>query len=887
MTLQTEDARVTVSYAIIRDGRQVRLREMTRDDRPAIDALFHGLSSDSIAKRFHSGGLNVNARAIDYATTGHVVVAEIDDQLLGLASYLELRDRKVAEMAIVVADDEQGKGMGTILFERLAADARATGIQRFVAEVLVTNRKMLGMLSSLGFRQSRSLDHGEVEVMVELKPDPNYQAAADARRHIAASKSLDPIFNPRTIAIAGASRKFGSIGQAVFRALITGGFEGTIYPVHPTATSVQGIRAYQTMQDIPEPVDLGVIIVPGDQVISVARDCLDAGAKGLIVISAGFAEMGPEGRARQVELLDLCRSRGARLVGPNCLGILINRKEGVINASFSPVVPPVGKVAFASQSGALGIAILEEARRLGIGISSFISMGNKADVSSNDLLERWEDDPDTDIVVLYLESFGNPRRFARLARRVGRQKPILVVKGGRSDAGRRAASSHTAALAGSEIAIDAMFQQAGATRVQTLEELFDILSLMGNQPLPAGNRVAIVTNAGGLGIICADACENNQLIVPPLSPETQAALRSMLPVEAAVTNPVDMLASASPATYEEVIKTVLADPEIDAAIVLFIPPLVTKAEDVAEAVARVGEFAIDKPVLACFVGSDAANAIAGETRKVPAFRFPESAARSLSAAVEYRRWLRRPEGTLAAYSDLDLNAARAVVESVDGDAWLSPDDATRLLGSFGIKLIQGIVAHSAEETVAAYNQLGGTVAIKLVSKTILHKSDVGGVRLGIESAEDAGKAYAAIWSALEERGLGNDFDGVVVQPMFGGGVECLVGVVNDKQFGPLIAFGLGGVLAEVLGDVRFRLTPLTDIDADELIASSKAARLFSGYRGAAPADVDAVKDLLQRLSRLVEEVPELAELDINPVMVMEQGKGAVILDARVRIVRKA
>lgn len=883
MSLPVDDTRSSVGYKILRDGRQVRLREMSPEDRPAVEAFFLNLSRESVAQRFHSGGLSINARTIDSATNGHVVVAEMNEEMVALASYLQLRDPQTAEMGIVVTDALQGIGLGTALFERLAEDARAEGIRRFIANELTSNTKMLRLLAGLGFRQSRTSDREEIEVTVDLKPSHSFQVANDARRHIAARTSLDPIFRPRTVAVVGASRKAGSIGHALFRSLLAGGFDGTLYPIHPISTAIQGVRAYPSARDIPEELDLGVIVVPAAKVLEVAKDCLDAGAKGLVVISAGFAEIGPEGRQRQTELLELCRSRGARLVGPNCLGILINRRDGVLNASFSPAVPPAGRVAFASQSGALGIAILEEASRLGIGISSFISMGNKADVSSNDLLERWEDDRETDIVALYLESFGNPRRFSRIVRRVSRRKPVLVVKGGRTDAGRRAAASHTAALAGSEVAIDALFQQSGAIRIGTLEELFDLLKLLGNQPIPAGNRVAIITNAGGLSIICADACENNALKVPALSSATQAALRDLLPVEASVSNPVDMLAAASPEQYSQVVKTVLADPDVDAVIVLFIPPLVTRPEDVAKAVAAVCEECTEKPILACFVGAEAERAVSEVRTNLPVFRFPESAARALSAAVSYRHWLRRPAGTLAKYNDLDIGAARAIVDRVVSDTWLAPDDAARLLQCFGLNLVQGILARTPEETAAAQRQFGGAVAVKLVSKEILHKSDVGGVKLGIESPEAAAEAFREIQTSLERQGLGEKLDGVIVQPMLTAGVECLVGVVNDKLFGPLIGFGLGGVLAEVLGDVRFRLTPLTDIDADELIAASKSSRLFEGYRGSPASDTGALKELLQRLSRLVEEIPELAELDMNPVMVME--KGAVVLDARIRIAR--
>jgi acetyl coenzyme A synthetase (ADP forming)-like protein len=884
------NAATVSAYALLRDGGQVLIRPYAPADRTAVQALFAGLSAQSRTMRFHSAGMDVGGDVVDRITAGHALVAEVGGTLVALANYVPLRDPARAEMAIAVDDAQHGRGIGTALFERLSADARRAGVTRFLAEVLAGNAAMLGMLRNLGFRVSRRLESGVVEAEVELRPDPAYVARADARMHVAARASLEPLLRARSVAVIGASRRRGTIGHELFRNLLEGGFDGPVYPVNPNAPAIASVRAYPTVAAIGEAVDLAVIVVPAIHVLAAAREALDAGVRALVVISAGFAEIGPEGRAQQDQLLRMCRARGVRLVGPNCMGVLSNGPLGTMNATFAPTLPPAGHVALASQSGALGIAILEQARQLGIGMSAFVSMGNKADLSSNDLLEWWEDDADTAVVLLYLESFGNGRRFARVARRVATKKPVVAVKGGRGRAGRRAAASHTAALAGSEAAVDALFRQAGVLRCDTLAELFAATTLLANQPLPAGSRVGVITNAGGLGILCADACEANGLDLPELAEETRQRLRALLPAEASVANPVDMLASGSAGSYGEVLSTVLADPGVDAVVVLFIPPLVTQAADVARALVAACDPPPAKPVLACFVGVEGIQSALTGATAIPSYRYPETAARALGHAARYAAWLRRPAGATPAFADVDAAAARAVVDAAlarEERPWLRADEVEAVLRAYGVPLPRSVVARSADEAAAAARELGTPAVAKLVSSTILHKSDVGGVRLNLATPEAVAEAYREIERGLAERGLADGMAGVLVQPMERPGIETIVGVVTDPTFGPLIAFGSGGVLAEVMGDVAFRLHPLTDVDADELVASTKAATLLRGYRGAPPADAAALRELLLRVSRLVEDVPELAELDLNPLVVRSAGEGVVALDARLRLARPA
>jgi acyl-CoA synthetase (NDP forming) len=578
------------------------------------------------------------------------------------------------------------------------------------------------------------------------------------------------------------------------------------------------------------------------------------------------------------------------MVGPNCLGVLSAEDDRLMNATFAPTMPLPGSVAIASQSGALGIAILDLAREANLGVSAFVSMGNKADVSSNDLLEYWEEDGQTSVVVLYLESFGNPRRFARVARRVGRSKPIVAVKGGRGEAGQRAAQSHTAALAGSYVAIEALFRQAGVTHCESLEESFDAAMLFARQPLPAGKRVGIVSNAGGLGILCADACEANGLEVLQLAAETVERLRGMLSPALHPGNPLDVGASSSAEAYRRALELVRDDPHVDAVIALFVPLATNSLEDAAAALLAAGDPQGRKPILASFAGRHWPEDLPQPPDGVPVYRFPEAAARALGHAASRAEWLRRPAGDVPAFEDVDTETARRVVETAlqrEQSVWMQPEEVDALLGAYRLRRPRSAFAHSPEAAADAFRAIGGPVALKLISRTVLHKTDVGGVHLDIQSAEAAAKAYEAIDLALQEHGFADAFEGVLVQEMVSGGIECLIGVVNDPLFGPLIAFGLGGTTAEVIGDVAFRLHPLTDADADELITSVKAARLLAGYRGAPAADLPALRELMLRVSKLVEDIPELAELDLNPVIALPSGEGALALDARIRLERPA
>jgi acetyl coenzyme A synthetase (ADP forming)-like protein len=863
---------------ILRDGRTLRLRPPRREDADSLLEFFRALSQRSLYLRFH-GFPRLGPELVEqllepnWAERGALVgtfAEEGAERVVAVANYERLRDRAVAEAAFAVADAFQRRGIGTRLVEQLADLAGRQGIERFVAEVLSDNRNMLGVFEALGFELKRELEGGEIEIQFPIASTERYEERVDERDHIAVTASLRPFFEPRIVAVVGASRRRGSIGGELFRNILEGDFAGAAYPVNRDGGPVAGVRGYRTIAEIPDDVDLVVISVPASGVLEVAEEALRKGARALVVISAGFAETGSDGAERQDRLLALVRAHGARLIGPNCLGIAVAGPS--LNATFAGRSAPPGNIGFSSQSGALGLALLEAAVTRGLGLSAFVSIGNKADVSTNDLLEWWEDDAETEAILLYVESFGNPRRFARLARRVARRKPILALKSGTSASGQRAASSHTAALAGSEAAVDALFHQAGVIRATTLGELIDAATLVSSQPRLGGRSVAILTNAGGLGILCADACEAAGLELPSLGDETVAALRAELPPEASVANPVDMLGGATADTYAAMVPHLLADAAIDAIIVLFVPAVSATADEVAEAVERAArESAADKPVLAVVMSSEGVPPALRGSRNVAAFVYPESAARALGRAAERAEWLRRPHGTVPALDDVDPEAAHAVVARAleeSDDLWLDPGASRELLLAYGIPLVPESVAGSVDEALTAAAQLGFPAVVKTASPGA-HKTETGGIALDLVDE-------AAVRAAVERIGTP-----VIVQPMIAGGAELLAGIVQDPVFGPLVAFGPGGVFAELIGEASFRIAPLTDIDAEELVTGGKAGRLVAGFRGAPPSDPAALTDLVRRLGRLGEDLPAVAELDLNPVLGLPQG--CVVVDARVRV----
>src|SRR4051812_23847718 len=667
---------------VLRDGSTLRLRPTGAADEAALVAFFERLSPETRHLRFQ-GGVRIGASTVApflrsdgkeaLSLVAELAVAHGDPRIVALGTFVRLRDASRAEVAFAVADERQRRGIGSRLLERLAVHARREGIERFVAQVLPENGAMLRVFGDTGFEVQRRYVDGVVEVEFELRASPDVLARTDRRDHSAVSASLEPFFRPSSVAVIGASPRRGTIGGELFRNVIAGDFAGAAYPVNPKGEPVGGIHAYRSVDDIPAPVALAVICVPAAHVLDAARAALRSGIRALCVVSAGFAETGSEGAARQEELVALVRAHGARLIGPNCLGIASTARH--LNATFARRSFPAGRIAFSSQSGALGLALLEQSAARGLGLSAFVSIGNKADVSSNDLLEFWEDDDQTDLVLLYLESFGNPRKFARVAGRVARRKPILAMRSGTSQAGSRAAASHTAALAGSDAVVDALFRQAGVLRAETLQELLDTAALLTTTPPPAGNRVAVLTNAGGLGILCADACEHAGLVLPDLGAETRSTLAGVTPPEASLANPVDLLGSANAATYEAVLGPLLDDPNVDAVIALFVPPVV-EGPAAVEAVLERARSTAAKPLLGVVMSADGS----GHS----GFDYPESAARALGLAAHRTGWLRRPVGLVPSLA-VDTARGKAIVaEAAEG--WLDGAAARRLLEAYCIPL---------------------------------------------------------------------------------------------------------------------------------------------------------------------------------------------------------
>jgi acetyl coenzyme A synthetase (ADP forming)-like protein len=863
---------------VLRDGTTLHLRPIRPDDDRKLLDLFRRMSEESLYYRFMSVpklDLDKVARLAQVDYDGQfVLVAETNGPLAAVAGYYRTeRCDGRAEVAFAIPDALQGRGIGTKLLERLAEIARARGLSAFDAYVLGDNRRMMDVFLESGFAVTHEIERGVFHVSLSLEATAAYRERAAERSQKAAAASMRPFFEPSVVAVVGASRQRGRIGSEILRNLAETGFTGTLVPVHPDVDRIEGLKAYPSVAAIPIAVDLAIVVVPAARVEAVVDDCIAKGVKAIVVISAGFGETGAEGRALEARLVQKIRGAGIRMIGPNCMGIINTHPAFRLNATFSPVYPPAGRVAFSTQSGALGLAILEYVRRLNLGISSFASIGNKVDVSGNDLIQYWADDPRTGVILLYLESFGNPRKFGSIARRVGRHKPIVAVKAGRSTAGARAASSHTGARATSDALVDTLLRQAGVVRTHTLEELFDVAALLANQPVPQGRRVAIVTNAGGPAILAADACEANGLELPSLSPDTATAMRAYLPAAASVGNPIDMIASASAEHYRRTIELALADPNVDSLIVIFIPPIVTAADDVAAAI-KTATASSTKPVLATFMGARGALPLA----PVPSYMFPESAAVALARVTQYGEWLRKPAAEPPSLPEFDREGARALVAAAlaSGGGWLDPIAAQRLLALCGIEVAEARVVRSADEAARAAEAIGFPVALKASGPSLLHKTEHGALRLDLASAQAVRDAYAGLSGRLAER-----MESAFVQKMAGRGVEMVAGGINDPSFGPLVMAGTGGIFVELVGDTVFRMCPLTEPDAEEMLAEMKGRALLRGFRGAPPSDEAAFRRVLLALSQLVDACPEIQELDVNPLIVREHG--AVAVDVRVKI----
>ena len=870
----------------LKDGSLVHVREVTEDDKKLLEEFIEKLPQDLVSIRFLGRRPKKEELISELvpAGDGFGLIAEREGKVIAQADY-RVSGAETAEVGVAIAEAYQRRGLGTILLGQLSQAASEAGITTFKATAPAEAHYALNFVKSLGHPVEIGAIPGFVRVTFPTSISAAGLRAFERREALSEVAAVSRFLRPRSIAVIGASRDRDTIGGALFRNILEAGFSGPVYPVNRSFPVVQSVAAYSSVLDCPDPVDLAFIVVPAKYVAATAKDCARKGVKAAVVISSGFAEVGGEGTRLQEELVSICRDGGMRLIGPNCMGI-VNTEPGVsLNGQFAPVRPMPGRIGFVSQSGALGYAIIDHANNLGLGMSSFVSVGNKADISSNDLIQYWESDPNTDVILIHMESFGNPRKFARLATRISRKKPVVVVKSGRSTAGFRATQSHTGALvAASDVTVDALFRQSGVIRTDSLEEMFEVAAILSTQPVPRGGRVAIITNAGGPGILAADACESLGLTVPEFAPETREALRSFLLPIAGTKNPVDMTSVASADDYRRAMETVSKDPGVDSLIVIFLPPIAVKTEDVTrEIMAAAARLDRKTPVITTFMAAKGVTGqLTGDGVRIPAYPFPESAARALSRAVQYGRWLSEPQGKRIEFPGLRRLEAAAIVSRAleSGEGWLSPQDVEALLGCYSITRAKSAEATSPRGASEAARGFKGRVALKAVAPGLIHKTEAGAVMVGLgpTEVEDAAKEMAR---RLAQDGIENPR--FLVQEMVPDAVEMLVGVTNDANFGPLLVCGAGGALVELVKDVAVKLTPLTDLDAQRMVRSLKTYPLLEGYRGSPKRDVKALEEVLLRVSDLVEDLPEVDELDLNPVMVLEEGSGALVVDARIHV----
>ncbi len=877
---------------VLRDGSVIRVRPMRPDDAEQARAFFERLGPESRYFRFFNVKQTLTDDEVrDFASVDYhdrmALVGVVNDEVVAVGRYdREEPGGNTAEVAFAVVDDHQGRGIGTRLLELLTNHARDNGISGFRAYVLGENRQMMRVFRNSGYELTRTMDKGVYTVDFPVRVSEGSMGAEAEHEKRAVAASLLPLFFPRSVAVIGASNNADSIGGKLFNNILGEGFTGPLYPVNPSSKVVRSVKAYPSILDVPDEVDLAYIVVPQRFVIDVVKECAEKGVRGLVVISAGFSEVGPEGAALEAELLSIVRSSGMRMVGPNCMGLLNTADSVRLNGTFAPVYPPPGNVAMSSQSGALGIAILDYATRASIGISQFVSVGNKADVSGNDLLLAWEDDPQTDVITMYVESFGNPKKFSRIARRIGRKKPIIAVKSGRSAAGSRAAASHTGALASSDVAVDTLFRQAGVVRTNTIEELFAVASLLANQPVPSGRRVGVVTNAGGPGILAADAMESLGLVLPELSAGLRETIGAKLAAEASTHNPVDLIASGGPDAYEHAVSALLESGEVDSVMAIYVPVSPEGAVGVASALRRCQD-AHDGAITFLSVFMDSGQSrellLGGEGhRTIPTYPFPETAAVALAKAGEHGEWRLRDPGIEVRLEDEPVVEIRRIVDDAldrfgaEG-GWLTPEEVDACLRAAGLRTPITRMTTTVEEALAVAAEVPGPLVLKVVSDRALHKSDVGGVVLGVEGEPAVRKAFEQVSGVVFEP------DGVLVQEYVPGGHEVLIGMAQDPNFGPLVVFGLGGVYVELLKDVAFRIHPLTDVDVTEMIRETKGHKLLEGYRNQPEGDMAGLESALLRVSGMISAIPELVEMDLNPVKVLPPGQGICVVDGRMRI----
>ncbi|MFJ2263731.1 GNAT family N-acetyltransferase [Streptomyces sp. NPDC087844] len=872
-------------HALLSDGTTVCIRPVAAADHEHLRGLYEQMSAENLRLRFFAASRRSAALAADRACAPprpgyRALMAESRGQAIGLAEYEAGDDAASAEMSIAVADGLHHRGVGTLLVEHLVSAARADGITTFTADALSENHEVLRLFADLGLRTARCFAGPEVRCSIALAEDDTYLSSVEARGRAADVASLEPLLRPDAIAVVGAGRRPGSAGRALLHHLHEGGFTRRLFAVNPHATSILGVPSYPSVSALPKVPDLAVLAVPAAALPDIAQECGKAGVRALLVVSAGL-----DSHQAQA-LMEACRTYGMRLVGPNCFGITNADPALSLDATFAADHPRPGTAGVAVQSGGVGIALLDGLSRLGIGVSSFASLGDKYDVSGNDMLQWWESDGRTELALLHLESFGNPRAFSRTARRVSRRMPVLTVDAGRTDAGRRAAASHTAAAATPTMTRQALFTQAGITATHSVGELLETAALLHSQPLPTGSRVAVVTNAGGVGVLTADACAEAGLSLPPLTPSVIDSLYAVLPEGSTVANPVDATAAVTEGQLRDCVDRIIRHPGIDAVLLALVPTAVAAAtgDNLVRAVTG-GPAHRARPVAVVRLEQDLPVRLlpTRDGGAIPSYAEPGAAARALAHASRRAAWLSRPAGTVPELAEVDTARARAVAGTYlaahpDG-GWLDPRTCAELLTCYGIPQLPWSWAESEDDAVVAAERLcgpDGRVVLKAHWPGRLHKSEQHAVHLDLEGEAQVRAAFRDFASRFA--GL---MTGVVVQPLAARGTELFAGVVRDEVFGPLVLFGLGGTATEVLADDAARLAPLTDLDVHDLITAPRCAPLLFGAGGSGPVDLEGLEQLLLRLSRLASDLPQLAEADFNPVLATPDA--VTVLDAQVRL----
>ncbi len=867
---------------LLADGSVATIRTPRRQDATSIEALHERASDDSLYSRFFNLNRPMAIRYVAQLCADDVrlcnsLVAESSGRVIGLATS-DLVEPGAAEVSFLVDDAARGRGVGSLLLEHLAAIQRHSGVERLVAEVLAGNRPMLAVFADAGFTLDRSTESGTVHLEMSTAATDRAMQIADERERSAEARSLQAVLAPRVVAVVGAGRDRGGVGREVLENIREGGFTGRLVAVHPTLPSVGDVEAFRTIGQVPERVDLAVVAVPADKVAGVVMDAAAAGTRAGVILTAGLGEAGPEGLAVQQDIARSARLGGMRLVGPNCLGVLSNYPDR-LNATFATVSPAAGNLAIGSQSGGVGIAVLDAANRSGLGAAYFVSLGNKADVSGNDLIAAWTDDPQVLVAALYLESFGNPAKFARLARHFSERKPLLAVIGGSSASGRRAGASHTAAAAAPTTGVKALFDQAGVIAVTEIPELIETARLLASQPLPQGGRLGICGNAGGIGVLAADSAQRNGLLVPELSTPLTAELRAMGEGMGGCTNPVDLGAAASPEAFGRAIRLMLSSGEIDSLLVVIAATRVGDHTRTLAATATATALLPSKPVMLVALGLPNPPAMVAGSQ-IPVFASADAATRALGHATRYTAWRNSPRGAQFTMQRSEVDGARAVVSSNlalhPQGCWLPVDQVGALLHHYGVALVPGLIARSADEAVSHAEVTGFPVVAKAASPGIVHKTEQGLVAADLRDAEAVRTAVSRF-----HRTLADTSTPVLIQRQVPRGVELVVGAFRDPVFGPLVMVGAGGVETEVWADRTFLLPPVTDLDAARALRSLRIWPLLEGHRGTPPADHGAVERIVQAVARMMQDVPEVCEIDLNPVTAHPEGASCV--DVKVRV----